>query len=166
MSDTEIIKEEVLLEWGQTPWDNMTREELLREVWRMWVALTSVAPILEGDEQRSMGHPFWGKDGCGGRAMEQARQVIEPIAEVYDTENLYRAFFRYAPDLLFQQRGVRLGFGWAICPVCGDMYGRRADGVEAAGTRCDAHGLRPNCPGVLRPITWADLRPDADNRSL
>jgi mannose/fructose/N-acetylgalactosamine-specific phosphotransferase system component IID len=78
--------------------------------------------------------------------------------EEYSSEDLYRSFFRYALDLLFEHKsGYRIGFGWAMCPVCDQMFGENAEGKPSAGTRCAEH-LNKTCPGILRPIEWADLR--------
>ena len=105
--------------------------------------------------------PFWGKDGRGGRAHEMARQALELDANY--GEDLYRSFFRYAHDLLFYERsGVRIGFGWVVCDVCGQMIGRgsRDDSNRLSGEPCAAHGIgKPGCTGVFRPLQWSDLAP-------
>lgn len=156
------------LNWGETPWDKMTREELLREVQRMYAAVNAADSVLnlmridENGNRREDG--FWGKGGTAGRAHEMTRQIAEPLWNEYDREQMYDGFFRYANDLLFDRStGYRIGFGWAVCPVCGDMYGETGDGRSSIGRPCNEH-LREDCPGVLRPLTWDDMQPEGRER--
>lgn len=157
------------LKWGETPWDAMSRDELLREVQRMYAALGSLGNVARMTKHANPDSPYWGKDGSGGRAIEMERQIAASLSE-YDGEDMYRSFFRYAYDLLFDQsNGYRLGFGWVICPECGQMVGStyKGDGVYVsnAGQPCAKHGIgKPDCVGILRPIEWSDLAPSQEPR--
>ncbi len=153
------------LKWGETPWDNMTKEELLREVQRMYSALRSLYSVMrmEADTREHFGGNmlYFGKSGVGGAALEKGRQVIEPLFEQYDgEEDIYRSFFRYADDLLFDRStGYMIGDGWAICPECGSMYGETSDGKSSVGELCSAYPLgKKGCKGVLRALTWDDFK--------
>lgn len=149
------------LEWGQTPWDSLTREELLREVQRMYCALSSLNDIVLGERDRNPDHPFWGKDGRGGRGVEMANQALSRLDE-YDRESVYRSFFRYAYDLLFNEdSGVEIGFRWIVCPKCGVMIGNRRG--ASLGVACGNVGLTSGCDGVFRQIEWSDLEPVKEN---
>lgn len=170
------------LRWGETPWDHLNHEELLRTVQRLYAALQAASGVVDmartndawphlnsETPQERIGAeidriaqelPFWGKDGRGGRAHEMARQALELDTDYGDT--LYRSFFRYAHDLLFHERsGVRIGFGWVVCDTCGQMIGRRLrdNNNYLLGKPCAAHGMgKSNCTGVFRAIQWSDLR--------
>ena len=137
------------LKWGETPWDNMSREELLREVQRMFSAVQSarnVMGMVRGPESDS---PYWQFDGTGGRAVEKCDQVINLVTDQYDPEALYGAYYRYADDLLF----TGLGMGWAVCPQCGTLTGTGRERESAAGKPCFCDGT------ILRALEWADLTP-------
>lgn len=143
------------LKWGQTPWDDLSKEELLREVQRMYCALSGAYGILQGDQQNSPNSLFYGYDGRGGRALEMARQALSRL-ENYDSEDVYRSFFRYAYDLLFVENpNAEIGFGWLVCPKCGVMIGNKTK--DQLGVRCSTTGLRQDCDGVLRLLEWSDL---------
>lgn len=148
------------LNWGETPWDNKTREALLRDVQRMYSAIVSLHSALKltsyGDQSG-----FWGSDGTGGLALEKARQVLEPIRAEYSGESIFRAFFRYANDLLFDHSRGRLGYGWVVCPTCGTMVGET---IAPNGDRHSSNGevcrfCEADPPGRYRPLEWADLAP-------
>ena len=144
------------LAWGQTPWDDLDRDELLREVQRMASALQSANSVLSMISAAEPAHPFWTR-GTGARAAAKVEQALARLTE-YDGENIYRSFYRYADDLLFDSTTMRIGWGWAVCPVCDQMIGEGIDEQSAVGTTCASH-LNTKCPGVLRAITWDDLTP-------
>src|SRR5258706_7914258 len=96
------------LSYGETPWDDLSEEELLREVQRMYdavLSLNSALSLVKGPEPASR---FWGK-GTGGNALKKAAMILDPIRQQYDEEQIYRCFFRYAVDLLFTPE---LGSSW------------------------------------------------------
>jgi len=80
------------LEWGQTPWDQWTREELLYEVRRMYSALVSLTSAARVDMYSD---PYW-TEGMGGAALEKTRQIFVSLHKQYSSEDIYRSFFRYA----------------------------------------------------------------------
>lgn len=135
------------LNWGETPWDSLTREELLREVQRTYIALLhcrSVMKLSRGPNPEP--NSFWDSErGTGNRAMAMANQVLNPISAEFSDEEIYRSFFRYAVDLLFDG----LGEGWVVCPKCDIMLGA----IEKAGQPCSENG----CDGVMRKLQWSVL---------
>lgn len=143
------------LQWGETPWDALSRDELLREVQRMASALisaSSVLRILRAPQPHSL---FWTDDGSGAEALVKATAALARI-QPYGNEAVYRAFFRYADDLLFSPP---IGRSWAVCPICGRMFGASIDGRSAVGRACGEILGLGTCAGVLRAITWDDLKP-------
>ena len=143
------------LVWGETPWDSKSKEELLRDVQRMYdaiVAMNSCLHIIKYHDQQS---PYWGPGGSGGRSLEMSRQVLAPIHAQYDESDIYRSFFRYATDLLFDQSmPIRTGSGWMICPVCGTMTGN-PDRSPDIGEACR---MTRNCTGITRALILDDLK--------
>jgi len=151
------------LEWGETPWDNKTCDELLLEVKRMYSALTSLYSSekmsAEVGELTGKPSPYYGKGGAGGRALEKARQILEPIHKDFNPSDICRSYFRYADDLLFQDTGYDIGGRWIVCPACGLMLGSR-DEINDIGKRCgDVFPPNAKCNGVMRKLEWADMQP-------
>jgi hypothetical protein len=148
------------LEWGQTPWDTMSKDELLRCVQKMYssvVSLHSALKIISHGETSG----YWGESGTGGCAIEKGRQVLEPLWNKFGNENIYRAFFRYADDLLFDcSSGYDIGFKWAMCPVCGTCIGEGPNGVSSIGKVC-GDILQNKCTRIMRALEWSDLKPQA-----
>lgn len=146
MSDTKIS-----LEWGETPWDNLTREELLREVQRYHSAHASAYGVMR---QLAMGspHPFW-SEGPGAKAMAKAEQVRERLAG-FNSELVYRSFFRYADDLLFEG----LGDNWRACDTCEVMFSRIGPPSRKNHLLCN-DCKRKGIDSITREITWDDLKP-------
>lgn len=157
------------LDWGETPWDNLSRDELLREVQRMYQTiseLTSVVEMIRVNDLMRAGlshdseeppNPYWSKDGVGGKVLEMARQIIDPLNKTYGTSNIYRAFFRYANDLLFESNGFSMiGGNWMICPECGQMIGNKYEDIS--GLPCSSKPFgKKGCQGVFRKLEWPDL---------
>lgn len=143
------------LKWGETPWDTLSKEELLREVQRMFSALQSADSVLRTSKANNARSSFWGREGSGGRALERCSQVIEPVYEAYDAESVYRSFFRYANSLLFDVLDEEK---WIICPICGGMWGGRRT-AQYVGTVCSAYPIVQNseCKGIFRWLEWRDL---------
>jgi hypothetical protein len=148
------------LKYGETPWDDMSREELLIEVWRMAIALNSARSslkiVMHSDERRDssiMG--YWGKEGVGGAAIERATQALHRLDEL-EEEEFYRAFSRNAEDLLFERKGFKLiAFGWVVCDQCGIMIGKGDEAHEWVGQPCQG---KTGCNGVYRELRWSDVR--------
>jgi hypothetical protein len=150
------------LKWGQTPWDDMDKEELLLTIFKMYSAVVSLDSCLSTIRPNVPGHAYWGTKGVGGRALEKSRQVLDPIHESVEggSGEIYRAFFRYAPDLIFEPGEYQLGWGWTVCPECGKMLGRSTNGESKEGELCS--DLFPkDCSGIFRKLSWYDLgRPE------
>lgn len=150
------------LKWGETPWDKMKKPELLREVWRMYSALRSLYSVVKMDAATSTNPYFYSKTGVGGNALEKGRQIIEPLFRQYKEgeSDIFRSFFRYADDLLFDQSVgyTMIGSRWTVCPECGVMIGDNPKGESSVGKPC--HMGKKDCAGIMRPLLWDDLRKD------
>lgn len=153
------------LDWGQTPWDDLPHEELLREVQRMYAALVATESALDLERVASISDPasvYWGHEGMGGRALEMARQALSYARDNFDGEMVYRAFFRYANDLLFAPSEYMIHDGWVICDVCRQLVASRYEPL--AGTRCGDVLPKRSCDGVLRKFEWRDFTPGAEGQ--
>lgn len=140
--------------WGQTPWDSLSKEQLLREVQRMYSACVSARSTLRIMRVQDQFSPFWtSQHGTGYRALSKLDQIVEPVEREFDGEDIYRMFYRYADDLLFTAED---GFGWYVCPVCNRMIARGgASSTETYdGKPCK---YTPNCKGIYRKLTWEDM---------
>lgn len=134
------------LPFGKTPWDEMERPELLRTIQRFYSALTSSRSALcLTSHGETMG--FWGNRGSGRKAIIKCEEALAPYEE--NSENIYRAFFRYANDLLFESPHV--GFRFGVCLKCGCSY---AD-VEPPRVPVSCE----SCGGKMRPLNWDDMKP-------
>ena len=142
------------LKWGETPWDNKTREELLLEVKRMYSAIISANSCINLWKIHDPESPFWTfPEGTGYSALNKCSQIIGPIEDEYDRENIYRMFYRYADDLLFEGEG----FTWLICPKCNYLFGGKN---KEEGQICwEQNIFSKDCSGILRKIKWEDLCP-------
>lgn len=145
------------LKFGETPWDDMPREELLREVQRMYSALVSARGVLREAQRGEEHSPYWKKNvpdhrgvgggwGSGGEALLKVEQALAPYLDARgDDGNTYDAFFRYANAILFDGLLV-----WKVCDACEQFVGNY-DGL--AIDKCHL------CGGDVRPLAWDDLRP-------
>ncbi|MCL4296283.1 MAG: hypothetical protein KJ077_11165 [Anaerolineae bacterium] len=145
------------LQWGQTPWDNLTREELLREVQRMYAAVQSLYSEITVRKEMKPDSVYFAPDGAGGRAWERGHQIVEPLVEQYG-DQVYRAFFHYATDLLFEPSAYHQPQR-VICPECGEMWGGDTATFGLGKVHKFVEG-RGECNGVLRRLKWADLHPE------
>ena len=137
-------------QWGETPFDDMDREELLRTAQRLWSGMVSARSCLRVFRAIDESSPYWCPQGAGGRAlakMDEVHEALSPDDEA--SESIYRSFFRYADDLLFEN--ATLSSGWMICDK-GHMIARISGPPLTDCTMCK----RP-----MRPIEWRDLSPDA-----
>lgn len=152
------------LRFGETPFHKMTKKQLLIVACQMYAALSRtrshVAMRKAADEYNGNIGGYWGENGQGGIALAMAEQALYAAQAGYTSEAVYRSFFRYATDLLFDNSKYKIGSGWMVCPVCGTMLGARGDGTTVEGQICkDAFPIQKGeCPGVYRPLTWDDLR--------
>jgi hypothetical protein len=139
---------------GETPFDTMSREDLMRAAQRLYSAACSAGSALRMLKLHSTS-PYWGKGGTGGEAIEKCEQAVIASLGDYTNSDVYGSFYRYADDLLFEG----LGAGWAICPECGTMLGRSSEQESLFGKACaDVPGLgKRGCKGVFRALAWEDL---------
>lgn len=149
------------LVFGETPFDRMDHQELLLTTKRFYDALLSAKSALSlvSHDNASL---FWGVNGTGGRALEKAKQSIEGIHQQYDEEDIYRAYYRYAPDLLYADSEYDIKNHWCVCDQCGKMLSVGLPSRSIAGESCQDHPpiLEENCPGVFRNLQWSDLTPN------
>lgn len=138
--------------WGETPWDKYRQNDLLKEVWRIYSALNSLYSAVRVATVNDVAS-YW-KQGMGGAALEKAKQILAPLAAKYTEEEIYRAFFRYADDLLFDcSQHQYLGSNWVVCPQCGRAVGD----TKAIGEICKVALRFGDCVGIMRPLEWQDL---------
>jgi hypothetical protein len=125
------------LEWGQTPFDDLSRAELLRLVQAYHSALMSCNAVLHLAKGSNPLSRFWGSDGTGGRAITKAEALMTLAGEPTGAERIYHSFFRYVDDLFFP--GIDRE-KWGIASN-GDM----------------------TCPAAMgsRPLRWTDLLPES-----
>ncbi len=141
------------LKYGQTPWDRLSRKELLLLLCRYHSALSSAASCLRMSRVGSEDHPYFGPDGSAGHAIAKADFIMRLAGEDMDagSEKIYRQFFRSATSVLFP--GVPLNRGlspWYICETCGQML---SGSVDPPSRLC-------KCDGAWRPFRMSDIRPD------
>lgn len=143
------------LKWGETPWDDLSKEELLREVQRMFSALQSAQSVLRILRVQDPVSLFWQMDGSGGRALNRIEQALDAVYQTHDKESLYRTFFRYAASLLFSVPDEEK---WLICPTCGCMWSGK-ENARHVGTPHKEYPMAPDreCQGILRWLEWNDL---------
>ncbi|MHD0644161.1 hypothetical protein ACYPKM_00825 [Pseudomonas aeruginosa] len=141
------------LEWGQTPFDKLSREELLLHCSRLYSATRALQSTLA-----MLTAPMKSKD-FASLSLEKGRQALAKVDEGFSQESIYKAYYRYADDLLFENTPkVMVGEGWVLCPKCQGMYG---GGSVKEGTLCNEAMPAPNnpCDGLLRKLEWSDLQP-------
>ncbi len=135
------------LRWGETPFDRMSHEDLLIHAKRMFLALTSLHSVVSqhkvSDEHfNKLNLPYWSNDGMGGKALNLSKRTLGKIKRGYNSDNIYRMFFRYAKDVLFEpdENASR----WQVCDHCKMFLG-------TTDTACCF------CKNRLRKLTMADL---------
>lgn len=152
------------LAFGETPWDGMPQATLLRETQRMYAALIATRSALAIARSQDPAGPYWGgESGTGGRALAMADSILDPLHDAYGrngrgSEAIFRAFFRYAVDLLFSPA---LGYAWTACDGgCGVFIGPIRDPERTSPNdagkpcqECARHGRE----FTRRPLQWSDL---------
>ncbi|ALN21887.1 MULTISPECIES: hypothetical protein [Ectopseudomonas] len=142
------------LEWGQTPFDECTREELIQHCARLYSATSALSSVAQMIQDKSF---FWTK-GSGAEALEKGRQALQIARNGFEAENIHRAYLRYAGDLLFADApGLEVRTGWVVCPVCEQMAST-TDSASNVGKAC-SELLPGECSGLLRELSWVDLKP-------
>jgi hypothetical protein len=132
------------LRWGETPFDDLSRAELLRLVQAYHLALVSADGALRQVRLQDPANPFWEADGQGGRALARA----DTLKTLVDGENaearmhIDRQFYRAAAGLLF--------------PMLADPF--HDWGVNGQGEWCAPN---PGSDWGYRPVEWQDLLPES-----
>lgn len=130
------------MRFGETPWDEMSRDGLLRLVQKQHSALITCASILHMSRAINPDSTFWtSAQGTGFQALAKADSCLSDT----DHEEIYRMFFRYADDLLFSPA---LGGNWMVCPE-----GHFIGSYDVAPYICSIHHV------AVRPLEWSDLSP-------
>lgn len=135
------------LEWGETPFDDLTRAELLRLVQAYHMALGSTSSCLRMAQALNPTSPYWGHDGSGGLALARAEILMKLAGDGgadQGSERIYRSFFRVAEPLLF--------------PTIPDRDGFSRWGVNDKGEWCAPYDPARG----YRKVEWRDLLPVKD----
>lgn len=91
------------LKWGETPFDDLSRAELLRLVQAYHSATVSAQSVMRMQAELAPS-PYWMHGGSGGRALGKCNVLMKLSGERDAdpaSENIYRSFFRTADTLLF-----------------------------------------------------------------
>lgn len=136
------------LEWGETPFDDLDRGELLRLVQAYHMAAVSARSALAMLKQPNETSPYWGPDGTGGKALGHLEYLFRHIGYERHSEKMYRSFFRYAGALLFRGLASR-EHRWGVDDVSGEMFAPFSPG--------DVSMMKPH--RKLRALRWRDLLP-------
>ena len=94
------------LKWGQTPFDDLTRDEMLMMLRAYHSTVESCRSVLTMLRYSDPKSPYWGSKGTGGRAMDKAEVMMARVKEDSDyegAENVFRRYFRYADQVLFPE---------------------------------------------------------------
>jgi hypothetical protein len=139
------------LEWGQTPFDDMTRDEMLHELKTQFNAIMAASAALHVLSWHDKDSPFWQYHGTGGRAKMQIDSVTERVNNGSDDglEAISGCYFRYADQLLFPELAGR--DEWSINGEGQMITGDPAHVPAVWGWNMD-----------WRKITLDDLKPKPD----
>lgn len=133
------------LKWGETPFDDLTRAELLRLV-QAYHSATIAARSVMLIQAEAAPSVYWSFEGSGGRALAKVNHLVKLAGDGgmnEASENIYRSFFRTADVLLFPYlRDSRWG-DW---------------GINDKGEMCAPHRTEEG----YRPIEWRDVCPVKD----
>jgi len=143
--------------WGKSPWDKITREDLLHEVRKGYAAVSSARRALAILSQRSEVQANWRESGTCGQAMAKCGKVIDAVERKNSSESIFHRLFRYAATLLFEESNR-----WAICALC-DKAAMEIDGEEIAsmiGNPCQQVFVFSSneCAGTMRWFGWCDFK--------
>lgn len=131
------------LKWGETPFDDLTRAELLRLVQAYHCATVATSSALHMMKHHDPDSPYWSPEGTGGSALERADYLLTLAGENDPdpaSEKIYRSFFRTAVILLFPFLRERRFHNW---------------GVNEKGEMCAPYRAQDG----FRPIEWRDVLP-------
>lgn len=154
------------LQWGETPFDHMSHEELLVQSKRMYMALVSAHEELHKFRHVQLQHNpadrYWTGAGAGNKAWNRSEQAITRARDGYSDENIHRSYFRYASMMLFSPYpGSEFNSSyWGICDTCKEMIGTSMDGLSRLiYTKHEDNHPGCGCPGKYRALTPDDLKP-------
>lgn len=143
-----------VFEYGQSQFDEMSREELITHCQRFYAATKALVGVAEACRHGQEDSPYW-TIGTGARGLAKGEQALAKSREGCDRESLYIYFYRYAVDLLFDPvPEFQIGFNWYICESCQSIIGRDdlKDGVLCRDVRFNS-----DCDGIVRKLQWSDL---------
>lgn len=128
--------------WGSTPYDNLTREEMLTMLKAYHIALTHTESVCKMMQLNNPTYEYWKPHGSGGRALCMVDEIMTRIGMRRDNtrEAFYYSFFRYAENIMFTKLDRREKFdNWGLHPS-GEM--------------------RAPCPQEKpwRPLRWSDMK--------
>lgn len=126
------------LKWGETPFDDLTRAELLRLVQAYHSAAVSAGSVLSMAKESDPYSPF-----TGGAALAKIDHLLTLAGENDPdpaSENIYRSFFRSANPLLFPYLKAQRFYNW---------------GINDKGEMCAPYRAEEG----FRPIEWRDVLP-------
>jgi len=130
------------LKWGETPFDDLTRGELLRLVQAYHSAVVSSQSVMAMQAQMAPSG-YWSGIGSGGRALAKCNELMKLAGERDPdpaSENIYRSFFRSADVLLFPHLKEDKFNNW---------------GVNDKGEMCAPYRAEEG----YRAIEWRDVLP-------
>jgi hypothetical protein len=131
------------LKWGETPFDDLNRGELLRLVQAYHSAVVSSQSVMAIQAEMSGASRYWMADGSGGRALAKCNELMKLAGERDPDpsgEKIYRQFFRTADVLLFPHLKDDRFSNW---------------GINEKGEMCAP--FKPE--EGYRPIEWRDVLP-------
>lgn len=74
------------LSFGETPWDDLDKKEMLLCLKRMYSALRSCSSVLEMQMAGESEGRFWSVEGVGGKAVLKSREVLNSMPSDEDLE--------------------------------------------------------------------------------
>ncbi len=140
--DKRRFKKAISLKWGETPFDNLSRGELLRLVQAYHSAVVSAQSVMQIQAEQSAS-AYWMFSGSGGRALTKGNALMRLAGEQDRDpagEKIYRSFFRTADVLLFPHLRDDKFSDW---------------GINDKGEMCAPHRSEEG----FRPIEWRDVLP-------
>lgn len=135
------------LKWGETPFDDLSRGELLRLVQAYHSAMLAARSVML-IQAESAPSAYWSFQGTGGRALAKANELARLVGnDKADaaSEAIYRSFFRTADVLLFPYLRDDRFSDW---------------GVNDQGEMVAPHRGQDG----YRPIEWRDVLPQSASR--
>lgn len=137
------------LQWGESQFAHMSKEELVPLVEMMYMAISSADWVLTCLHRLHPESGYW-TVGAGARAKERTSQVLDAVELLHDHDDAYRAFFRYADSVMFKRSPSNPP--WFICDRCLNMI-HRGDDVDPPTVSVHYDGKGGECAGSYRLFT-------------